>query len=547
MKALLGWLARKVVLYVLLAVAIAFFTLAWPNIQSGLSIEALRTDLLSPAQLRDEVVELRAQTQLDLNQEVERIRSLGTAEHAQYLARTRQELAEAKLEREAAKGLFPAVRPTTILDRKRLDLRISALEKKIEALEAAGRANRERDALRLAQQNLAPFARIPRQEAVRAAARQCRAAQERVRAFERRETIDRGLRNLFRDERARLREIQQKQCTLARALDSRRRSGLAAAEQVRQAQARYDSASAWTVGQVEEVSSGIGGRTLRNIFEAAAIALAVVIALPYLLRLLFYFVLAPIAERRAAIRLKVSGDADAGIKLPERSGTAASILLKNDEELLVRQGYLQSTSQSGAKSTRWLLDWRHPMSSVASGMIFLTRVRGDGELTTISAVGDPFAEVTVLELSAGGSCVLQPHALAAVAHPSAQPVRITSRWRLTSLNAWLTLQLRYLIFHGPARLVIKGGRGVRVEPATRGRIFGQQQLIGFSAELAYSVRRTETFWPYFFGREQLLKDTVAEGRGLLILEEAPMAGRAGGRVRRGLEGTFDAALKAFGV
>lgn len=119
--------------YVLLAVAIGFFTLSWPNIRSGLSVGSLRTDLMSPAQLRDQVVELRAQTQLDLNQEAERLRSLGTAEHTQYLARTRQELAEAKLKREASKGLFPAIRPTIILERKRLDLQISALERKIGA------------------------------------------------------------------------------------------------------------------------------------------------------------------------------------------------------------------------------------------------------------------------------------------------------------------------------------------------------------------------------------------------------------------------------
>ena len=83
--------------------------------------------------------------------------------------------------------------------------------------------------------------------------------------------------------------------------------------------------------------------------------------------------------------------------------------------------------------------------------------------------------------------MLHPRALVAVAQPEGRPVRITSHWRLFSLNAWLTLQLRYLVFHGPCRLVIKGGRGIRLERAERGRIFGQEQLVGFSADLAYSV------------------------------------------------------------
>jgi hypothetical protein len=64
-------------------------------------------------------------------------------------------------------------------------------------------------------------------------------------------------------------------------------------------------------------------------------------------------------------------------------------------------------------------------------------------VTTISAVRDPFAEVTVITLPEGAACVLHPRALAAVAHPIGRTVRITSHWRLLSLSAWLTLQLRY--------------------------------------------------------------------------------------------------------
>ena len=130
--------------------------------------------------------------------------------------------------------------------------------------------------------------------------------------------------------------------------------------------------------------------------------------------------------------------------------------------------------------------------------------------------------------------------------PQDRPLRIASKWRLFNLNAWLTLQLRFLVFHGPARLMVKGGRGVRVEPVDEGRRFGQDQLVGFSADLAYSVARNETFLPYLLGREPLLRDRVEGGNGILIIEEAPYAGRRKG-LRGGLEGAFDAVLKAFGI
>ena len=87
---------------------------------------------------------------------------------------------------------------------------------------------------------------------------------------------------------------------------------------------------------------------------------------------------------------------------------------------------------------------------------------------------------------------------------------------------------------------------MRVEPVEHGRVFGQDQLVGFSAGLAYSVVCTETFWPYFLGREQLLRDKVDAGEGVLIVEESPVVGRSGAQARKGLEGAADVVLKAFG-
>ena len=278
----------------------------------------------------------------------------------------------------------------------------------------------------------------------------------------------------------------------------------------------------------------------------AALALLAIVLSPFLIRLFCYFVLAPAAMRRSAIRVRVPGGSGAIVPLSERSATSVAVRLMPGEELLVRQDYLQTSSHAGAKGTQWWLDWTKPITSFATGLTFLTRIRGDGEVTTVSAVRDGLAEVTILTLPEGAACVLQPRALAAVVQPIRRRLRITRHWRLGSLNAWLTLQLRYLVFHGPARLVLKGGRGVRVEVAEQGRVFGQDQLVGFSADLAYSVTRTETFWPYFLGREQLLKDRVMAGEGVLIIEEAPLTARRG-EVRRGLEGMIDAGMKVFGM
>lgn len=302
--------------------------------------------------------------------------------------------------------------------------------------------------------------------------------------------------------------------------------------------------------QLNKVGDGAGTFAerydLKGKARSALLFLLAIILTPFLIRTLFYYVLAPLAERRASIRITVPGNGGSPLPPAEPSRISLSVILAAGEELLIRQDYLQTSPMEAEKATRWLLDYRHPLSSIASGLFFLTRLRGGGS-TTISAVKDPFAELARIDLPQGASCVLHPRALVALVQPIGQTMRITSHWRLFSLNAWLTMQLRFFVFHGPGCLIVRGGRGVRVEPAATGRIFGQDQLVGFSADLAYSVTRTETFAPYLFGREQLFKDKVEQGAGVLIIEEAPLAGRKGGEVRRGLEGAFDAGLKAFGL
>jgi hypothetical protein len=117
-------------------------------------------------------------------------------------------------------------------------------------------------------------------------------------------------------------------------------------------------------------------------------------------------------------------------------------------------------------------------------------------------------------------------------------MHITRHWRLGSLHAWLTLQLRYLVFHGPCRLILKGCRGVRAEEprADQPRMINQAATIGFSANLDYRNTRCETFVSYLRGKEALFNDLFAGGPGRFVYEEVPGNHRAGSG--RGLEASW---------
>lgn len=500
------------------------------SLEDAANAITVNRDLLQ-RRLREAAVEARGATVAELKNALQQARS-----ERQQLASTRRPGWQ------QARSLAAFDEGRIIADRT-LDLRMEMLDHKIAGLQAT-----------LSAADQAVGAREHAQTAIQS----CNRARSRLQDFDDDFFVWRELRQALNDERTGLTTEVRNRCSDAReavqqwrrardagvtatwstALSDRSADLLERATEARASaestfSARFDRF--WTEWRVEYV-----------LWTAAGLLIALTL-MSYAIRLLFYFVLAPLAERRGSIRLRVPRGAGVPLNPTSASRVSVAVRLAIGEELLVRQDYLQSSSLGGAKSTRWLLDVRHPLSSFATGLWFLTRLSGENQVTTVSAVRDPLAEVAMLTLPEHASCVLQPRALAAVVVPVDRPLQITSHWRLLSLNAWLTLQLRYLVFHGPARLILKGSRGVRVEKAEQGRVFGQDSLIGFSADLAYSVKRTETFWPYFLGRETLLKDKVEAGKGFLILDEAPLAGRAAGSVRSGLEGGLDAALKAVGL
>ena len=289
--------------------------------------------------------------------------------------------------------------------------------------------------------------------------------------------------------------------------------------------------------------------TAKQVLPVAAGILLAAIALPILIKLLFYFVLAPLAAARPALCVLPAG-AGAAVAAPGAriSAVSQSLVLQGGEELLVHPGYLQSAPLAAAKSTQWLLDWTMPFTSMAAGLYALTRVLPHGaQPLVVSSTTDPLSEVGVLDLPAGAALVLQPRNLVGLVKPHGQPLRITRRWMLGHLHAWLTLQLRYVVFHGPCRLLVKGCRGVRVEPPDAGRAINQDLTMGFSAHLHYATTRCETFAAYWLGQQALFNVRFSGESGVCVYEEMVSPQRRTGIAGRGLEGASDAVLKAFGV
>ena len=291
-----------------------------------------------------------------------------------------------------------------------------------------------------------------------------------------------------------------------------------------------------------------------DVAPTAALLVLSAILLPVAIKAFFYFVLAPVAARlkplSIARELQLAGSS---LPLPPHgesriSAVSQALQLRPGQRMLIHPEYLQSSPVSTRKRTQWLLDWRFPFTSLAAGMVALTRLDSDATASvTISASDDPLLEIAVVELPAGSALVFQPRGLVGLLSDAGQPLAISSHWRLGSLHAWLTLQLRFIVFRGPVTLIVRGCRGVRLERAGQGRSISQSATLGFTTDVLYSTLRSETFIPYLRGQQALLNDRFDGDNGVYLYEETPRHGKQPGKVGSWFEGLTDAILKVFGI
>lgn len=295
---------------------------------------------------------------------------------------------------------------------------------------------------------------------------------------------------------------------------------------------------------------------VRPVLLWALWVLGLVILVPPTVKAFWFFVIAPLAARLDPIRLRphLGGAIDwaaarvAGGGSPSGSAVSREVVLRPGEELLIKPEYLQSAINEARIDTRFVLSRQLFFGSLATGLVNLTRIRVDREASvTVSATQDLVDEVAVIEIAEGSALVFQPRNLVGLIQRGDRPLRIEKVWRAGHLSSWLTLRLRHLVFHGPCALIVKGARGVALEPATSGRRIAGAATMGWSANLAWSVRRSETFHAYRRGKQSLFNDSFDGPDGQVVYEQMPRAGAKAGWWARGLEGVGDGLLKVVGL
>jgi hypothetical protein len=244
--------------------------------------------------------------------------------------------------------------------------------------------------------------------------------------------------------------------------------------------------------------------------------------------------------------------------LPDVGESRVSIeaVLRPGEVLWIREKFLQASDEGLERRTRFVLDWRIPLTSLACGLVELVEMKnarpGAEYRVTLSNGVDPHLEMAFVDVPAGSSLVLRPSFLAGVVQREGGRLNIKRHWRVFHWQSWVTGQFRFFEFVGPCRLAIAGSRGVRTErladregqlaPARR---TNQDATIGFTPNLEYRPVRAETFWSYYRGMNPLFDDLFA-GRGLFISQETAAESSAA-RAGRFWSSLWNGVLKVFGL
>ena len=286
----------------------------------------------------------------------------------------------------------------------------------------------------------------------------------------------------------------------------------------------------------------------RTAFYYTLITVLSILIAPGIIKFFLFYFIAPLLKFSKPIVLEKY---TSGFKVPLKEfSDSITHTLHANEIALVRSDYVKSSSISSKKSTRFLLNRYFPFSSIAAGMYLLTKIEGDNSVLTIGPTKemDALVELSTVSIPSGKSLVISPQAMAGVIIREDQKVEVHSKWRLFCLNAWITLRLRFLIVHGPCKIIMKGLRGILFEEATNaGKLANDPCVLGFTPNLEFSNVRCETFMSYFTGNDYLFNDKFVGQSGFFILEKVPSSSAKGRGFRGKLEGIFEGILKIFGI
>lgn len=229
------------------------------------------------------------------------------------------------------------------------------------------------------------------------------------------------------------------------------------------------------------------------------------------------------------------------------------VRVKAGEVAWFRDDYLDRTTRP--KGTKFgllpIFSKRFWLMSLIDGLWWMTVIKGDSENKTnfkVSDTDDSASEFAVVEIPANSSLIIRPHFIVGLTFPADSPPKLKRHWRLMQLEAWCVGQLWFFELSGPARVVLRGARGVQLHASVDDDSIETRlnpgSLIGFSPTTKLYICRGESLWQYL-ANEAPFYNYSFEGNGMFLTHETQEKSPRSGPLSW-LAGISDALLKLAG-
>ncbi len=252
---------------------------------------------------------------------------------------------------------------------------------------------------------------------------------------------------------------------------------------------------------------------------------------PTLVCLSLYYGLAPVVARGRPLRL--AGEPAAFTTINAGTEVVESALWPG-QMFRGKRKFFATADDDLMRTSRLLMSWRFPFSSMACGLLNLVEMRNvrndGGRRITLAGPGTVADRFKVVDVPEGGSLVLRPAFLAGLIFNSAEPLVIRCHWRFFHWQAWLAGQFRFFEFIGPCRLILAGDDTLRAErliedtdaPVPVFRV-KQSKVAAFTPNLKCRPVRAVSFWRYYIGATRLFEAGFS-GRGLVVYATPGVSG-----------------------
>ena len=235
------------------------------------------------------------------------------------------------------------------------------------------------------------------------------------------------------------------------------------------------------------------------------------------------------------------------------NNTSVEVQLNADEVAWFRDSYIERTTRPKGKrcGIRLIFSMKYWLMSLIDGLWFMTKVQGDKEKMISFMVSDPedsASEFAFVEIRADASFIIRPHFIVGLTFPKGQSPVLRRHWRLTQLEAWCVGQICFFELAGPARVLLRGSRGVQPLTSVQDDSMESRQkpgsLIGFSPTLKLFVTRSENVWQYLANEDPFYNYSF-EGKGTFLTKETQEKSHRSGPLSW-LAGFGDLLLKLVG-